>query len=183
MKSDNSKRSEESLQKATEFLQKIWWFTFFLVVAPLATGFAGYWIFSYIPGEFVFIELSLTVITYMFALLFFYRAFDKYRKNPFFLNKENNLTARIHIIFLISIFSFIGTPIFTLLSRGNESFALLPLISFSVLYNIVYFYYRYQPIGFYDKAEGEFKHAAKFQLIVKQPYNLVIFINYFAHRV
>ena len=183
MKSKNSKRSEESLKKATEFLQKIWWFSFLLVIAPLATGFACYWIFSYIPGDFVFIELSLTATSYMFALLFFYKAFDKYRKNPFFLNKENNLTARVHIIFLISILSFIGAPIFTLLSRGNESFALLPLISFALLYNIVYFYYRFQPIGFFNKAEGEFKHAANFQLLVKQPYNLVIFINYIAHLI
>ena len=183
MESEYSKKSEEGLQKATEFLQKIWWFTFFLVVAPLASGFTGYWLFSYIPGEFVFIELSLTVITYMFALLFFYKAFDKYRKKPFFLNKENNLTARINIIFLISIFSFIGTPIFTLLSGGNESFAMLPLISFAVLYNIVYYYYRYQPIGFFNKEEGEFKHVTNFQSMVKQPYNFIIFINYIAHLI
>ncbi len=183
MESNNRKKSEESLLKATDFLQKVWWFTFFIIIAPLTAGFASYWIFSYIPGEFIFIELSLTATSYMFALLFFYKAFDKHRKKPFFLNKENNLTARVHIIFLISILSFIGTPIFTLLSGGKESFVLLPLISFAVLYNIVYYYYRFQPIGFFNKEEGEFKHAAKFQLILKQPYNLIIFINYIAHLI
>ncbi len=116
----------------------------------------------------------------MFALLFFYKAFDKYRSNPFFQNKRNNLLARIHINYLISILALIVTPIFILISPA-DSFTLLPLISFSVLYNIVYYYYRFQPIGFFNKAEGEFKHAANFQIIVKQPYNLVILINYFAH--
>ncbi|GAG75350.1 unnamed protein product, partial [marine sediment metagenome] len=60
---------------------------------------------------------------------------------------------------------------------------LLPLISFAVLYNIVYYYYRFQPIGFFNKKEGEFKHAANFQVIVKQPYNLIILINYIAHLI
>ena len=84
MKSENNSSSDDGLKKATELLQKLWWFLFLLVIAPLAVGFAGFWIFAYIPGG-IFIGLSLTIITYMFALLFFYKAFDKYRKKPFFL--------------------------------------------------------------------------------------------------
>jgi uncharacterized membrane protein len=111
MKSQNNKKSEESLQKATDILQKIWWFSFFLVIAPLATGFTSYWIFGFFRQGF-YIDLSFSVITYMFALLFFYKAFDKYRNKPFFLNKRNNLLARIHIVYLISILALIVTPIF-----------------------------------------------------------------------
>ncbi|MHA2182702.1 MAG: hypothetical protein ACXAAH_14880, partial [Promethearchaeota archaeon] len=181
MKSKNSKSSEESLQKATEFLQKLWWFSFFMVIAPLAAAFAGYWIYTFFQQGF-YIELSFTVITYMFALLFFYKAFDKYRNKPFFLNKRNNLTARIHILYLITILALIVTPIFILISPA-DSFTLLPVISFTVLYNIVYYYYRFQPIGFFNKEEGEFRHAANFQQLVKQPYNLIIFINYIANLI
>lgn len=178
MKSKNSDKSEESFKKATEFLQKIWWFSFLVVIAPLATGLTGYLIFRFFQQNF-YIELSFTVITYMFALLFFYKAFDKYRKNPFFLNKENNLVARIHIVYLISILALIVTPIFVYISPA-DSFLLLPVISFVPLYNIVYYYYRFQPIGFFNKAEGEFKHATNFLILVKQPYNLIIFVNYIA---
>ncbi len=181
MKSKDNKSSEESLQKATDFLQKVWWFSFFMVIAPLTTAFAGYWIYSFFRQGF-YIELSFTVITYMFALLFFYKAFDKYRNKPFFLNKRNNLTARIHILYLITILALIVTPIFILISPA-DSFTLLPVISFTVLYNIVYYYYRFQPIGFFNKEKGEFKHAANFQQLVKQPYNLIIFINYIAHLI
>ncbi|MHA2340208.1 MAG: hypothetical protein ACXACX_23145, partial [Candidatus Hodarchaeales archaeon] len=181
MKSKESKSSEESLQKATDFLQKVWWFSFFLVIAPLTTGFAGYWIFRFFRQGF-YIELSFTVITYMFALLFFYKAFDKYRKKPFFLNKENNLSARIHVNYLITILALIVTPIFIFISPA-DSFTLLPLIGFAPLYNLVYYYYRYQPIGFFNKAEGEFKHAINFRVIAKQPYNLILFINYIVHLI
>ncbi len=180
MKSENYNSSDEGLKKATELLQKVWWFLFLLVIAPLAVSFAGFWIFVYIPGG-IFIQSSLTIITYMFALLFFYKAFDKYRKKPFFLNKENNLTARVHIIFLISILSFIGAPIFTLLSKNSVSFALLPFISFAVLYNIVYYYYSFQPVDLYNETEQELKHGINLESIIKQPNNFVIGINYVSH--
>ncbi|MFW9897543.1 MAG: hypothetical protein ACFFD7_17190, partial [Candidatus Thorarchaeota archaeon] len=163
-------------------LQKIWWFSFLLVVAPLAVGFVGFWIFSLFRGG-LLIALSLSVITYMFALLFFYKAFDKYRDRPFFLNKENNLNARIHIVFLISMLSLIVTPIFTLISPPNISFVLLPIIGFATLYNIVYFYYYFQPIDFFNKADGEFKHATNLKLMMQQPYNFIIVINYIVHIV
>ncbi|MFW9824436.1 MAG: hypothetical protein ACFFE4_15945, partial [Candidatus Thorarchaeota archaeon] len=174
--------SEERIKKATELLQKIWWFSFLLVVAPLAVGFVGFWIFSLFRGG-LLIALSLSVITYMFALLFFYKAFDKYRDRPFFLNKENNLNARIHIVFLISMLSLIVTPIFTFISPPNISFVLLPIIGFATLYNIVYFYYYFQPIDFFNKVEGEFKHATNVKLMVQQPYNYIIVINYIVHLI
>ncbi|MFX1375753.1 MAG: hypothetical protein ACFFA0_08080 [Promethearchaeota archaeon] len=171
------KNTEEKYKKATESLQKIWWFCFYLLISPLTIGFVGYWIYYLFRGGFL-IALSLSVITYMFALLFFYKAYDKYRNNPFFLNKENNLIARIQIVFLISILSFVVAPIFSLISRGEISFALLPLISFATLYNIVYYYFHFQPIDFYSKMEGVFKHAIDSKLMLKQPYNFIIFMNY-----
>ncbi len=116
---------EERLKKATEILQKSWWFTWFIVIAPLTTGIAIFFIFNFFRVS-LFISLSFVVITFMFTLLFFYKAYDKYRKKPFFLNKNNNLTARIHVIFLISISSFIVPPIFSYIARSNISFTLLP---------------------------------------------------------
>ncbi|MFX1571704.1 MAG: hypothetical protein ACFFB0_03070 [Promethearchaeota archaeon] len=182
MKSNNSRVSEEKIKKATEFLQKLWWFCFYLIIAPLATAFTGFWIFSLFPGG-IYLALPLAVLTFMFALLFFYKAFDKYRNRPFFLNKENNLVARIHILYLISIVSFIVTPIFVIISPEDYSFAILPLISFIVLYNIVYFYYYFQPIGFYDINQEKFRHTINLKLMIKQPYNFMIVINYVVHIV
>ena len=180
MKSDKNSKSEEKLKKATELLQKLWWFCFYLIIAPLATAFTGFWIFSLFPGG-IYLALPLSCITFMFALLFFYKAFDKYRNRPFFLNKENNLIARIHILFLIAIVSFIVAPIFVIISPVDYSFALLPLISFIFLYNIVYYYYYFQPLGFYDINEDEFKHTINLRLMIKQPYNFIIVINYIIH--
>jgi len=180
MKSNKSKVSEEKIKKATELLQKLWWFCFYLIIAPLATAFTGFWIFSLFPGG-IYLALPLSVLTFMFALLFFYKAFDKYRNRPFFLNKHNNIVARIHILYLISIVSFIVTPIFVIISPEDYSFAILPLISFIVLYNIVYFYYYFQPIGFYDINQDEFKHSINLKLMIKQPYNFIIVINYVVH--
>ena len=178
-----SKSSEEKLTKATELLQKVWWFTFFLVIAPFAVGFVIYAI-SNATRLHILISLSLSVIAFMFAFIFFYKAFDKYRNKPFFLNKENNLDARIHIIYVITILSLIVAPIFSVISelrRENLSFKFLPLISFAILYNIVYYYYSHKPIDFYNKAEGEFKHAVSVELIIKQPYNIIILFNYVIH--
>ncbi|MHA2121801.1 MAG: hypothetical protein ACW990_11405, partial [Promethearchaeota archaeon] len=181
MKSKSDNHSEVRIKKATELLQKVWWFSFLLVVSPLAVGAVGFWIsFSlFLAG--LYVALAFGVLTYSISLLVFYRAFDKYRDKPFFLNKENNLTARIHILYLISILSFITTPIFMFLSRGGASFVILALISFSILYNVVYFYYYFQPIDFYSKTEEEFKHAIDLKHILKEPYNFILGINHVIH--
>ncbi|MFW9785277.1 MAG: hypothetical protein ACFFFB_23560, partial [Candidatus Heimdallarchaeota archaeon] len=183
MKSQNNNQSKESLTRATEILQKVWWFSFFIIIAPLTTGVTGFWISFGLFRAGIFVALSFSVLTYAFSVLIFYRAYDKYRDKPFFLNKENNLKARIHIIYLISILSFITTPIFILVSPGNVSFVILPLISFATLYNIVYFYYYYQPIDFYNVTEGEFKHAIKLKMSLRQPYNFILVINYIIHLI
>ncbi|MFX0106566.1 MAG: hypothetical protein ACFE75_13915, partial [Candidatus Hodarchaeota archaeon] len=180
MRSKTRNNSQERITKATEALQKFWWFSWYIIIAPLIIAFIGFIIFSLFQAGF-YIALSFSVITFMFALLFFYKAYDKYRENPFFLNKKNNLNARIHIIFLISILSFIVTPIFTLISPIGLSFSLLPLISYVVLYNIVYYYYHFQPIDFFNLTEEEFKHTANKKLKVKQPYNFIVVVNYIIH--
>ncbi|MFW9878091.1 MAG: hypothetical protein ACFFG0_33845, partial [Candidatus Thorarchaeota archaeon] len=180
MKSEISTDSEEKYKKATELLQKFWWFCFYLVISPLAVGFVGFLMFQLFQiGD--YFALSLSVITFMFAFLFFLKAYDKYRDKSFFLNKQNNLMARIHITFLISILSFIVAPIFIIVSPEDVSFELLPLISFAVLYNIVYYYYKFKPIAFFNIMEGEFKHGIEFKTTVKQPYNFIIIFNYIVH--
>ena len=180
MQSDNSDNSQEKIRKATELLQKSWWFCFYLIIAPLIVAFLVIIIFTQ-SGLGIYISLSFSVLSFMFALLFFYKVYDKYRRKPFFLNKENNLIARIHILFLISIFSLIVTPIFYLISPANIPFALLPLISYAVLYNIVYYYYNFQPIDFFSLEEKEFKHTGNTKLMVSQPYNFIIVVNYVIH--
>ena len=179
MKSKTSNDSQERIKKATEILQKVWWFSWFLIIAPFIVATICFFIISLFLAEF-YTQLSFSVISFMFALLFFYKAFDKYRNNPLFLNKKNNLIARIHILFLISILPFIVSSIFIFVLPPGLSFV-LPLISYAILYNIVYYYYYFQPIDFFDLAEDEFKHAKNLKLIVKQPHNFLIFINYIIH--
>ncbi|MFX1390909.1 MAG: hypothetical protein ACFE9Z_12665, partial [Promethearchaeota archaeon] len=180
MNSTNNDRSGERIEKATELLQKVWWFSWFLIIAPLTVAIVSFFIFNLFQVGFI-IALSLSVVSFMFALLFFYKAYDKYRIKPFFKNKNNNLVARIHVLFLIPILSFIVSPIFIFISQFSVSLVLLPLISYAVLYNIIYYYYYFQPIDYYSLTEKEFKHAGSLQLSLKQPYNLLLIINYIFH--
>ncbi|MFX1302635.1 MAG: hypothetical protein ACFE9X_04670 [Promethearchaeota archaeon] len=179
MRSKTTDNSKERITKATELLQKFWWFSFYLIIAPLIAAVVLFLILNFSRVG-LFITLSLSVECFVFTLLFFYKAYDKYRNNPFFLNKRNNLTARIHVLFLISILSFVTTPIF-ILGSPFDSFIFLPLISYAVLFNIVYYYYYFQPIDFFNIEDGEFKHSENFALMVKQPYNFLIFVNYVTH--
>jgi hypothetical protein len=182
MESKEIGSSDEKITKATELLWKFWWFSFYLIIVPSLIAVVGFFIYFFI-GKDLYVSIGLSVITFMFVLLFFYKAFDKYRKTPFFSNKVNNLSARIDIVFLITILALIVTPIFVLLTPGDNYFELLPLISFSILYNIVYYYYYFQPIGFYDATEEKFNHAISLSLILRQPYNIVVLINYIIHIV
>ena len=182
MKSNKIASSDEKLTKATELLWKVWWFSFYLIIVPSLIAVVGFFIYFFI-GKDLIVSVGLSIITFMFVLLFFYKAFDKYTKNPFFSNKVNNLSARIDIVFLITILALIVTPIFVLFAPGDDYFELLPLISFSILYNIVYYYYYFQPIGFYDPKEERFNHAVSSSQVVRQPYNIIIFINYIVHIV
>ncbi len=180
MKSNKIASSDEKITKATELLWKIWWFSFYLVIVPSLISVVGFFIYFFI-GKDLIVSVGLSIITFMFVLLFFYKAFDKYRKTPFFSNKVNNLSARINIIFLITILSLIVTPIFVIFTPGDNYFELLPLISFSILYNIVYYYYYFQPIGFFDPTEEKFNHAISSSQIIRQPYNLIVIVNYIVH--
>ena len=125
--------------------------------------------------------MGFSVLTFIFSLLFFYKFYDKYRNDPIFLNQTNNPTSRIHILFLITIFSSIVTPIFVFISPPDYSFELLPLISFCVLYLIVFYYYYFKPIDFFSTSEGEFKHSINFSLASKQFYNIIVIINFIIH--
>ena len=180
MKSNKIASSDEKLTKATELLWKVWWFSFYLIIVPSLIAVVGFFIYFFI-GKDLIVSVGLSIITFMFVLLFFYKAFDKYRKTPFFSNKVNNLSARINIIFLITILSLIVTPIFVIFTPGDNYFELLPLISFSILYNIVYYYYYFQPIGFFDPTEEKFNHAISSSQIIRQPYNLIVIVNYIVH--
>jgi len=177
MKSEKKGNSEDKIEKVTESLWKIWWFSFYLIIVPSLVAVVGFFIFFFI-GKDIYVSIGLSVITFMFVLLFFYKAFDKYRNKPFFLNRKNNLSARIDVLFLITILSLIVTPIFVIVTPGDNYFELLPLISFSVLYNIVYYYFYFQPIDNYDFTEEKYKHEIPFSQWIKQPYNTVIIINY-----
>ena len=182
MKSNKISYSDEKIKKATELLWKIWWFSFYLMIVPSLIAVVGFFIYFFI-GKDLYVSVGLSVITFMFVLLFFYKAFDKYRKVPFFSNKLNNPSARINIVFLITILALIVTPIFVLLTPGENYFELLPLISFIILYNIVYYYYYFQPIGFFDPTEEKFKYAISSSQIISQPYNIMVFVNYIVHIV
>jgi len=179
MKSNVVKKSEIKYEKATNILWKMWWFCWYLLIVPSGITALGYFIFLFISKDIIF-SLGFSVLTFIFSLLFFYKFYDKYRNDPIFLNQTNNPTSRIHILFLITIFSLIVTPIFELITT-DYFFGLLPLISFCVLYLIVFYYYYFKPIDFFNASIGEFKHSINFSLASKQFYNIVVILNFIIH--
>jgi hypothetical protein len=152
--------------------------------------FVSYIIISFIAsnvkifaGPDIYVIVGLSIIIFIFSIMFFYRFFDRYRDKPIFFNQENNPTVRIHILYLITISSLIVTPIYVFLtniltSSEEYQFELLPLISFCLLYTIVYFYISLKPIDYFNAAERSFKRALTFSLSIKQPHNYIIIINY-----
>ena len=180
MDSNVVKKSEIKYEKATNILWKVWWFFWYLLIVPSGITALGYFIFYFISKVFI-ISLGFSVLTFIFSILFFYKFYDKYRNDPVFLNQTNNPTSRIHILFLITIFSSIVTPIFVFISPPGYSFELLPLISFCVLYFIVFYYYYFKPIDFFNASIGEFKHSINFSLASKQLYNIVVILNFIIH--
>jgi len=182
MKSNGKEMSEGKIEKATEFLWKVWWFCFYLIIVPSLIAVIGFYIFNFIVQD-IYISSGFAVLSFLFSLLFFYKPFDKYRTNSFFLNQNNNPTARIHIVYLVSIVSLVVTPIFVYITPEDYNFELLPLISYCILYNIVYFYFRFQPIDYFDNSIRKFKHYGQFFDSVNKFYNIVIIINYVFHIV
>jgi hypothetical protein len=180
MDSNVVKKSEIKYEKATNILWKVWWFCWYLLIVPSGITALGYFIFRFISNDF-YISLGFSVLTFIFSILFFYKFYDKYRNDPVFLNQTNNPTSRIHILFLITIFSLIVTPIFVLIDPSDYFFELLPLISFCVLYLIVFYYYYFKPIDFFNTSIGEFKHSINFSLASKQLYNIVVILNFIIH--
>ncbi len=180
MDSNVVKKSEIKYEKATNILWKVWWFCWYLLIVPSGITALGFFIFLFI-SKVIIISLGFSVLTFIFSLLFFYKFYDKYRNDPVFLNQTNNPTSRIHILFLITIFSLIVTPIFVFITPPDYSFELLPLISFCVLYLIVFYYYYFKPIDFFSASEGEFKHSINFSLASKQFYNIIIVLNFIIH--
>ena len=180
MDSNVIKKSKDKYEKATNILWKVWWFCWYLLIVPSGITVLGYFIFRFISDDF-YISLGFSVLTFIFSLLFFYKFYDKYRNDPVFLNQTNNPTSRIHILFLITIFSLIVTPIFVFIDPSDYFFEFLPLISFCVLYFVVFYYYYFKPIDFFSASIGEFKHSISFSLASKQFYNIVVILNFIVH--
>ena len=180
MKSNGREVTEGKIEKATELLWKVWWFCFYLIIVPSLIAVIGFYIFNFVIQD-IYIASGFAVLSFLFSLLFFYKPFDKYRSKSFFLNKNNNPTARIHIMYLVSVVSLVVTPIFVYITPEDYYFELLPLISYCILYNIVYYYFRFQPIDYFDDSEREFKHYGQFFTSIYKFYNIVIVINYVFH--
>ena len=183
----NLEEKEERIKKATEFLTKSWWFCFYLIIAPIIValitflllfGFIIYYFFIKDENIRYVFSFAFSCLAYMLSLLFFYKAFDKFRKKPYFKNLENNLSARINVLFLITISSLLVTPLFIYMTPEDYAFELLPLISFIILYNIVWYYYFYQPIDYYNDSEGKFEYISDLKASIKQWHNLIIIVNY-----
>ena len=78
MKSNVNGKSEDKIEKVTESLWKVWWFSFYLIIVPSLVSVIGFFIFFFI-GKDLYASIGFSVITFMFTLLFFYKPFDKYR--------------------------------------------------------------------------------------------------------
>lgn len=180
MGSNEKKKSSERIERATTFLTKLWWFFAFLIGIPVTISTISFYIFNFIIRD-IYISIGLSVVVYLFAIFIFYKSFDQYRNSPFFLNNKNNFSARIHTFYIISSLALIVTPIFVYITPEGYYFELLPLISYCILYNIIYFYYFYKPIEDYDISESRFKSGISFKSSLKEFHNVVVILNYIIH--
>ncbi len=189
MKSNgNDELAPKRIEKTTEALWRVLWAIVYLIFIPTIVAVIFYFIFSFAVAFFIgdennvfVISLALSAIMFLVSILIYYRPFDKYRKKSIFQNKINNPRARIHILFLITLVSLIYTPIFLLFVPERdvqEQLTLLPLLTFVLAYNSVYLYYFSQPIDFFSISESKFKHFNQLKDTIKQPYNLIILVNY-----
>ena len=180
MKSNGKEVSEGKIEKATELLWRVWWFCFYLLIVPSLIAVISFYVFNFLIKD-VYISSGFAVLSFMFSILLFYKPFDKYRKKSFFLNRLNNPTARIHILYLVSILSLIVTPIFVYITPEDYYFELLPLISYIVLYNIIYLYFYFKPIDYFDISESAFKYHGRFVDSFKKFYNIILVVNFIFH--
>ena len=185
MSSKSSNDSEERIRRATEFIWKVWWFCFYLIIAPIACALLTYYITDFITiqitgqSDFHFaIAFSLLALT--FSLFFFYIGFDRYRDKPFFKNIENNLVARIHISYFVTFAAVLLTPIVEFITSQWQTgkFGLFPLIAFIVIYNITWFYFYFKPVDLFDDAEKRFKHIVGITSIFTNLHNFIFIISY-----
>ena len=185
MNSKTSNNSEERIRKATELIWKVWWFCFYLIIAPVACALLSYYITDFLViqikgvADFHF-ALAFSLLTLTFSLFFFYIGFDRYREKPFFLNTQNNLVARIHISYLVTFAAIILTPIVELITSQWQTgkFGLFPLIAFIILYNITWFYVYFKPVDLFDETEIKFKHFKSFLSFFTSLHNLILVVNY-----
>ncbi|MFX0074625.1 MAG: hypothetical protein ACFE96_04240, partial [Candidatus Hermodarchaeota archaeon] len=70
MKSNKTENSEGKIEKVTESLWKVWWFSFYLVIVPSLIAVVGFFIFFFV-GRDLYVSIGLSVITLMFVALFF----------------------------------------------------------------------------------------------------------------
>ena len=186
MHSNFDNKSDEKYKKRTAFVWKVFWFFVDLVGISLLIAVITYFIINYILNTIIpttrtvnsFIAISIAILTYVCTSLIFYRHCDKFRKKPFFANQQSNPKTRINALFLITILSLAITPLFVFFTSEDYAFFVFPIISFSVLYNIVWFYYFYKPIDYYNVSERVFKNSVDIKLTIKQFYNLIIIFNY-----
>ena len=183
MSSKSSNDSEERIRRATEFIWKVWWFCFYLIIAPIACALLTFYITDFITiqitgqSDFHFaIAFSLLALT--FSLFFFYIGFDRYRDKPFFKNIENNLVARIHIPYFVTFAAVVLTPIVELITSQWQTgkFGLFPLITFIVIYNITWFYIYFKPVDLFDDTDKRFKHSVGITSILTNLHNFIFII-------
>ncbi|MFX1400080.1 MAG: hypothetical protein ACFE8V_02415 [Promethearchaeota archaeon] len=175
-----SKKSNGRIERATTFLTKLWWFFAFLIGIPITISTISFYVLNFIIRD-IYISIGLSVIVYLFSIFFFYKSFDQYRNKPFFFNNINNLNARIHTFFIISSIALIVTPIFVFIAPEGYYFEFLPLISYCILYNIIYYYFFYKPIEDFDISKWRFKSGVSFKSSLKELHNLVVILNYIIH--
>ena len=176
------KDDEKDIRRAN-FTSKVLWFAICLFAIPIITAIiSGFACFNIVPN--VYLSFAFGIDIYFFVALLLYKVCDKYRNNPYFDRQDNNLSARINTLFLITIFSLIISSvndILTLYYTKLPTSNIFALISYFILYLPIFFFYFHKPIDFFDLSEGKFKKALNIKLSFKQLNNLIIVFNYIAN--
>jgi len=173
-----AQNTTSNLVNVTNKAWRSFWFLFYMVIAPATCILVSFWLSLYFSGNLYFAINFTTVITIV-SLFFFYKFFDKYLQNPLLKNDLKNLSFHINIPFLLSVISIGSTLAIDRITPPIYHFQFLPVILFSIVYNISWYYLKFKPIdeiNYKNKSFGSKGSVAEWARLL---HNNVLIMNFF----
>ncbi|MFX0100049.1 MAG: hypothetical protein ACFFCS_10755 [Candidatus Hodarchaeota archaeon] len=175
---DSSTKSDgQRLEKITGATWIVWWFLFYIIIGPFVTWAMSFYLSGYLSKNLYFaINFSVSLTVSSFPV--FFKLFDRYLKNPLLKNDVNNADFRIHVPFLISAMGLIASAVVQIFTPIDYYYPYLPLILFSIVYNLTWLYLYFKPIDKIDVKEVKYLHTKLPTQLFSRLHNVVLIANY-----